>query len=171
MRPLLRYARDCRVPTATAQQKGAFVGGDGRVHFFTKKAVVDAENGWADILRPAREVFGPPLAGPVALRIDLLFPYVGATPKRVRAIGEWTPLDRRPDLDNLLKALLDTMTRLAFWLDDGQIYALEARKLRAPTPGLRLEIAVPDEAPSLFGRRTVDLDTTAAARGEEAVLQ
>lgn len=160
MKTVLRYACDCRIPTATAQQKGAYVGGDGRVHFFTKRAVMDAENGWADILRPAREAFGPALTGPVALRIDLLFPYVKATPKLIQAIGEWTPLDKRPDLDNLLKALLDTMTRLAFWVDDGQIYALDVRKLRTPSPGLRLAISVPDTAPTLFDRGFVDIDTT-----------
>jgi Holliday junction resolvase RusA-like endonuclease len=39
--------------------------------------------------------------------------------------------DCRPDLDNYIKALLDAGTGV-LWVDDGQVWACQAVKLRAP---------------------------------------
>jgi Holliday junction resolvase RusA-like endonuclease len=158
---VLHFRTRALPPTATAQQKGAYVDrATGGIRFFTKPAVRRAETTWAGILRPAREVFGPALAGPVDARFDFVWPYTAATPKRTRALGEWIPHDRRPDLDNILKALLDTMTAMQFWADDGQLCGIDARKWRGPEAVVELSLSVPDYGPGFFDRQPVELDLT-----------
>ena len=38
---------------------------------------------------------------------------------------------KKPDIDNLCKQLLDTLTRLNFWLDDKQVVEISAKKMYA----------------------------------------
>lgn len=120
-------------PTATAQQKGAFVR-NGRVRFFEKKNVTAARATWWHVLEGARRQLARPLEGPVWLGAMFVWPYTSATGKRVRDSRELLPMDKRPDVDNVLKAMLDTMTTIGFWLDDGQIASLAATKWRGPSP-------------------------------------
>lgn len=157
-RTVLSYACDCLCPTATAQQKGMFIR-NGRPVFFTKKRTVEAENDWWSILKPARDAFGPALAVPCAVSIRMEWPFLKSTPKRTVALGAAVPLAARPDADNLVKALLDVMTKMQFWADDGLVFALTVEKWRGPSPGLRLELQEWTDAPDeLFGRAAVSLD-------------
>ena len=123
-------------PTATAQQKGVFVR-NGRAHFFTKKNVREAENLMAGMLAPYRPE--KPLDGPLSLTVVLKFPFRKSEKKAVVAFGS-APHDTRPDLDNLLKGLIDCMTHLGFWRDDAQIFHISTQKLRAVVPGLYITI-------------------------------
>ena len=77
----------------------------------------------------------------------MVFPYTSSLPKRVTASGRFVPLDKRPDIDNLSKSLLDTMTQMQFWRDDGQIYGLSLRKLRGADPRTEITIWLPDGEP------------------------
>ena len=57
---------------------------------------------------------------------DACFPHVG-----------------KVDVDNLTKAVFDTLTQVGVWRDDGQVYALDVAKLYTPKagrPGLFAEI-------------------------------
>jgi Holliday junction resolvase RusA-like endonuclease len=120
-------------PTATAQQKGAMVmPGTGHIRFFKKASVVKAERTWRDMLRPVRDALPAPYEGPVAVGITMTFPHTSGTAKK--RLGDTVPLGKRPDIDNLAKALLDTMTQMLFWHDDGQIYQLTLSKWRGPMP-------------------------------------
>ena len=162
---VLRYACDCLCPTATAQQKGMFIQG-GRPVFFTKKQTVQAENDWWNILKPARDAFGPALAVPCAATVRLEWPYLKSAPKKTVRLGAAVPLAARPDADNLVKALLDVMTRMQFWLDDVLVFALSVEKWRGPSPGLRLELDEWTDAPDdMFGRPPVSLDLRKAGGG------
>ena len=70
-----------------------------------------------------------PLSGPVALYATFIL----AKPKgrnRGPSKGERIWCDRKPDLDNLLKSLMDALTGLA-WEDDKQIVDLRSTKLYA----------------------------------------
>lgn len=55
-------------------------------------------------------------------------------------IEAWMPDRRRRDLDNVLKAALDSMTHAGMWSDDGQIDALSIK--RVPTLGGMLKVSV-----------------------------
>lgn len=157
----LDYSTPCVPPTATAQQKGAYVGPDGHVRFFTKANVRQAENAWYAILRPARDAFGPALTGPVACDVTLVYPYRRSERKRDTACGDLLPLDRRPDADNLGKALLDCIGTLGFWTDDAQVFDLRICKFRGPAPYFRLALSVPEASPTSVGRTPIIIDRRA----------
>ncbi|RUM87196.1 MAG: RusA family crossover junction endodeoxyribonuclease [Thermodesulfatator sp.] len=80
-----------------------------------------------------------PISGPVAL--DLWFylpiPKSFSRRKRLRALsGELRPTGR-PDLDNLVKAVLDALLGVALE-DDRQIVELRAAKLYGAVPGVEI---------------------------------
>ena len=56
-------------------------------------------------------------------------------------IGAWMPDKRRRDLDNILKAALDSMVHAGLMLDDEQIDDLRIRREGVEKPG-RLEVKI-----------------------------
>ena len=67
-----------------------------------------------------------PLKGPVRMEVQFIFPG-----ERVQTIRT-----AKPDLDNLLKGVLDICTRLGYWQDDAQVVSIYAMKMDSPMPGL-----------------------------------
>ena len=128
---------DCVPPTATAQQKGAFVCG-GRVRFYTKKKVRQSENFLAALI--SMHTPDVPFAEPVSLKVRWTFPYRKSERKRVVNAGADIPHTSRPDLDNLEKNLLDVLTRLNFWTDDSLVAEKSTSKWWGPKPGIDIEI-------------------------------
>lgn len=126
----------CKVPTRTAQQKGACVV-QGKIRFFTKAVVKQAEQQWRTILGPSAPK--KPLEGPLKLEITLHFPWRKQDTK-LKAQFKVVPIPTRPDAENLCKSLLDQMTKLGFWKDDSQIAELTIRKYRSDTPGIHFTI-------------------------------
>lgn len=137
----IKIELDIVPPTATAQQKGAFVAG-GRIRFFTKRKVREAENFLAALIAP----YAPPkpIEGAVRLDIEWRFPYRKSEPKRVTNAGADVRHTVRPDLDNLEKSLIDTMTRLGFWRDDAQIADKRTSKFRSAKSGLAVTVTALD---------------------------
>jgi len=131
------FRLDCVPPTATAQQKGAFVCG-GRVRFFTKKKVRQSENFLAALL--SMHVPDVPFSEPVAVTVRWTFPWRKSERKSVTRAGEPIPHVSRPDLDNLEKNLLDVLTRLRFWTDDSLIATKLTSKWWGPNPGIDVTI-------------------------------
>lgn len=64
----------------------------------------------------------PANSRPVRLSIVALF----ERPKGM-AGSERKPHVKRPDLDNISKALMDAINKAGVWIDDRQVYALEAQ--------------------------------------------
>lgn len=128
---------DCIPPTATAQQKGAFVCG-GRVRFYTKKKVRQSENFLAALL--SMHVPDVPFSEPVSLNVRWTFPWRKSERKSVVRAGLDKPHISRPDLDNLEKSLLDVLTRLNFWTDDSLVTEKSTSKWWGPKPGIDIEI-------------------------------
>ena len=124
-------------PTATAQQKGAFVCG-GHIRFYTKKKVRQSENFLAALL--SMHVPDVPFSGPVSLTARWEFPWRKSERKSVTRAGEPIPHVSRPDLDNLEKNLLDVLTRLRFWTDDSLVTEKLTSKWWGPKPGIDIEI-------------------------------
>ena len=90
---------------------------------------------WQAVLEQYRPA--EPLNGPVRLEVQFIFPG-----ERVQTIRT-----AKPDLDNLLKGVLDICTRLGYWHDDAQVVSIYAMKMDSPMPGLffaaeRIESAV-----------------------------
>ena len=69
----------------------------------------------------------------VSIYVEFIFARPKSLPKRVE--------DRvkKPDLDNLIKALKDAMTGIV-WHDDAQIVSLSARKDYGDVPGIKMVV-------------------------------
>lgn len=76
-----------------------------------------------------------PLKGPLYLCVTWSYAWRKSEKKKFLTIGKRF-CDRRPDLDNLLKLLLDCMTTLRFFDDDAQIASLEVEKSWSDKPGI-----------------------------------
>ena len=115
-------------PTVTAQQKGVFVRG-GKPMFFTKKKVADAQN--ALILQLRQFKPRQPVEFPVLVKIKFAFRVTKSRPhERVHAV--------RPDLDNLVKGILDALVPAGWLADDALVDQLVAEKCRTGDPYLEI---------------------------------
>lgn len=112
----------------TAQQKGAFVGKDGRVHFFTKSKVAKSEKALVKALSVYAIHFAEWGNAPISLSIDYCFPFTKSASKK--ELIDYSYHTTRPDVDNLTKSVLDSMTQSNFWTDDSLISELHLRKFR-----------------------------------------
>lgn len=74
-----------------------------------------------------------PLAGPLVLEFVAALPVGKSDSKKLREAkltGLVAP-EKKPDIDNLTKQIMDCMTRLQFWTDDVQVVCLRCEKIYA----------------------------------------
>lgn len=79
-----------------------------------------------------------PLQGPLQMRAMFTLPRPKSAPRK-----RWAP-DRKPDLDKLLRALLDACTAGGAWADDAQVVSAIASKVYSVDgnlPGVTFTIA------------------------------
>ena len=118
--------------TSTSQQKGVFVGKDGRVHFFTKAKIAKAAKTLKMALSPYAHYSRSWGEVPIEVVFDYYFPYPSGTPKKQQhKIG---PMNERPDASNITKGICDAMTEAGFWSDDSFINTETSRKRRTTGP-------------------------------------
>lgn len=90
-----------------------------------------------------RQVYaGPPLDGPLVVRLRFVMPRPASTPKR-----STPPAVKKPDVDKLARAILDALTGVT-WRDDSLIVDLHATKRLAEldeTPGVFIHVAPTEE--------------------------
>jgi Holliday junction resolvase RusA-like endonuclease len=84
----------------------------------------DSADVWKEIVRTTFNAFHkPPITHPIRLQVNFFLP----RPKSIK--GEIAvPHTKKPDVDNLLKAVMDSMTAAGVWKDDALVYATEAGK-------------------------------------------
>lgn len=87
-----------------------------------------------------------PIEGPVSLTLTFSFPRpkkhygTGKKASTLRLDAPRTHLGK-PDADNLAKAVMDAMTELQFWKDDGQVWSLMVQKIYAASrPGCHIHL-------------------------------
>jgi crossover junction endodeoxyribonuclease RusA len=108
---------------------------------------------WREAIRAEvqRQVMVP-LAGAVHCEITFRMPRpqghygTGRNAGQVRPGAPAYPASK-PDLDKLIRAVLDGLTDGGAWKDDGQVVALAARKMYVPTylsAGCRIRLACAD---------------------------
>ncbi len=98
--------------------------GKGRVH--TAETTRSAES---DLKYGMRQGWpGPPLDGPVAVRVVVFVspPASWAKSKRASSLGQ--PAICKPDIDNAIKLILDSGNKI-LWGDDNQVAALSAKRI------------------------------------------
>lgn len=111
-------------PIPQPRQRHAMIGGHVRNYTPTKHPVNAFK---ASARMAARQAYqGPPLEGPIELRVLFLMP----RPKRMQ--WKTRPMPRewhtgKPDCENIIKSLQDALTGLV-WVDDAQVCRLMAEK-------------------------------------------
>lgn len=127
------------MPKGTAQQKGETIkyrrNQAGKLvpyikHYRTQK--VSAERGQF-ILRMKRYAPKKRIEGPVKLTVLLYFDV-----KDRKLWGKYKPT--RPDCDNYVKEIKDSMTASRFWEDDNQVAELHVVKRYAEKAEIRIEL-------------------------------
>lgn len=108
---------------------------------FGARFYVDHRTGkWKRLVRGCAALAGisAPLEGPVALTLDARYASRSPPLRLHPRPPEW--LTRRPDVDNLVKAVMDALNGLA-WADDAQVCLLTVRKMRV-SQGERARVVV-----------------------------
>jgi len=67
---------------------------------------------------------GRTITEPVSLRVKFFLP----SPKKGKQEWGHVPHAKKPDLDNLLKAVMDAMTEARIWKDDALVFETQASK-------------------------------------------
>ena len=134
----------CEPPRATAQQKGVCVSA-GRPVFYTKRKVQRTQSLYWSLFIGHRPPC--PFNGPLRVTVVLTFPWRKSETKAVRARG-WVPMPVKPDFDNLSKTPFDTLSKLSFWCDDGQVFDGRVVKGWGDRPGVRVTIEEAGEGES-----------------------
>ena len=81
-----------------------------------------------------RPVLRPTITGPVRLQASFFLP----KPKSMKNAGNIAHA-KKPDTDNLLKAVMDSLTAVGVWVDDAQVYRIETGKYYAlKKPGAQI---------------------------------
>lgn len=130
-------------PKAQPRVKAARVGGF--VRMYTPKTADDWKGQIADAVRP----FLPstPHEGPVRITHAFRFPRPKSHLKKSGGLTSSAPREHtsKPDCDNLIKALWDTLTSEGFWKDDSQVVSETTTKEYAEgsEPGVTVTISRP----------------------------
>lgn len=106
-----------------AKKRPRFSRRSGRAFDPAENAVAEASIGSL-----AAQHFKAPVCGPVAVEIIATFAIPKSWSKRKAAEHLHRPHCQKPDGDNLAKAALDALNRIA-WADDGQVYSISVRKV------------------------------------------
>lgn len=77
-----------------------------------------------------------PFQSALAVEVEWVYPKRKLDSEDVERI----PCDKRPDIDNILKAFFDLCTKAKYFDDDSQIAQLTASKWYGDNPGIKLSI-------------------------------
>lgn len=107
------------IPEAQARPRVFFGGGRPRAY--------SPRSAWRDRVARAARLARPqaPFDGPLSLKIEFFFPRLASA--RKDTIGGWKAT--RPDLDNLIKGVMDALTDAGWWAEDSRVAAVEAYKV------------------------------------------
>lgn len=135
--PDLAFRVDGVPPRKTLQAgRGARVE-DGEVHFFTRADTRAEAWQMRAEFRKRLPAGWMPRSDPVRVRVELVYPLRKRDRERLEGAGAGDlllPHVERPDADNLVKSILDSMTRAGVWEDDAQVCDLRVRKWRGVRP-------------------------------------
>lgn len=123
----------------THQQQGAYVGKDGKAHFFTKSHIAKAEKTFVIAFEKYAGLTRKWGRVPYEVEYTYLFGYPSGTPKR--DLHEISPMLERPDGSNITKGLSDALTKAGMWIDDSLINNEISKKRRTnKTPCIVIRI-------------------------------
>jgi|CXWL01.1.fsa_nt_gi Holliday junction resolvase RusA-like endonuclease len=106
------------------------------MHYTPGKVKRNAGN-LAAIIAPHRP--SEPLRGPLKLSVIFQYAWRAGASKKARE-AKLQPKDKKPDLDNCIKQLLDVMQSCGFFVNDSQVADLHAKKVWTTTPGVFVKL-------------------------------
>ena len=126
------------IPVAKGRPKFSVRGGFARAYTPAKTKAHEETIAWHGRVAMGSRT---PLEGPLC--VDLLFtmPIPASIPKKRATALIGCPHTKKPDLDNLAKAILDGLNGI-IWLDDSQIVEIRARKIYGLEPSTVIVISV-----------------------------
>ena len=100
--------------------------------------------GWKSLVALAAKAHVPPSPCESPLLVSLVF-YIARPKSHYTSKGELRPSApilpiNKPDADNLAKAVLDCLTQIGMWRDDGQVCVLHVEKRYARIGSARITI-------------------------------
>jgi Holliday junction resolvase RusA-like endonuclease len=118
----MRYIRIDGIPKGQPRPRAFAVGG--KAHVYNPGT---AENWKSQIALAFRDFARKPITGPVSLAVSFYMP----RPKRLMRKKDPDGMmlhTAKPDIDNLLKAVMDALTTIGVWHDDTQVVSVSASK-------------------------------------------
>lgn len=90
---------------------------------------------------------GAPIEGPISIRMTAYFPIPKSWPKRRinEAMIRCLPVEKKPDIDNILKSVLDGLNGVAF-KDDSQVFSVYCDKFYSEKPRTQVAIEVREQS-------------------------
>lgn len=113
------------LPVAQPRQRMTMIAGHPQNYVPRKHSVHDFK---AAIRLAAFEKCGPTILGPVALTLRFFFPRPQRLVWRKRAMEQAWHVSK-PDLDNLEKSVMDSLTQAGVWRDDAQVCCKRSKKI------------------------------------------
>jgi Holliday junction resolvase RusA-like endonuclease len=104
---------------------------------YTPKKVKKSAATMASLIAPW--VPARPLEGPLRLTVDFYYPWRKSESKKAQA-GGMIAKSTKPDIDNLLKNLADTMQASCFFVNDSQLADVRIRKWWHRHPGIEVKL-------------------------------
>lgn len=99
---------------------------------------------WKKCIEHAGRPHAPvlPHDGPVGLRIWFAMPRPKSHYRAGGGLRDDAPTRHlaKPDLDNLEKAVMDTLTKIGFWRDDSLVCSKETHKVYGERPGCSIKV-------------------------------
>ena len=132
---MIDFFVECIPPKTTAQQKrhnrttGQFY------HSETQLAAISA---YGLILAPNKPP--KPISGATSLTIELTWPWIAKTPKKITQTRDRIRMTARPDCSNICKEIEDQLVVWRFIENDQSVAELIVRKWWGSRPGVRIRI-------------------------------
>jgi Holliday junction resolvase RusA-like endonuclease len=135
-------------------------------HCYTPAKTIGAESkirGLAKVAKGSHTISDKP----VAMRISFIFGMPKSWSIGKRELWEGLPCAKKPDLDNVVKTILDAINGAGIWADDSQVCEIYARKVWGATPRTEIQIITLEEQ---AGKTAKNKATGAAicSRGDKA---
>lgn len=127
---VVEFFEPMRLPTKTHNELMPVRRGKG-LGIIKTPELTEVEANWrAHLARHAPET---PIAGPVAVTVRLLY----GLPE---GKGQFAPKTTKPDVDNVMKTLLDVMADLGFFGDDAKVASLAVTKAWGEPQGVYVKV-------------------------------
>jgi Holliday junction resolvase RusA-like endonuclease len=121
-------------PRVTAQQKGVFIA-RGKPFFYTKQKIKDVSRRLIEHMTPHAPT--RPIDCPCIVEVTYVWSFRAKDKFREGIV----PHVERPDVDNLIKLVLDAMVEAKWIVDDSQVYQLRVSKYRGDRPHMTINLA------------------------------